>query len=153
LLALARAGRAELDESVQPVDLRQLARDVVAQFAPQAHRGGRELALAADASLVVDGHPVLLELALRNLVENSLSHTPPGTQVEVEVDVAQRCIRVSDLWPPEAQTLRTDEAGGAALGLGLGHRVVQKIAAIHGARLQREELGGGRVRCHAIVFL
>lgn len=144
LLALARAGRAELDEVMQPVDLRSLAQDVVAQFAPQAHAGGRELALAADGPCTVQGHPVLLEIALRNLVENSLSHTPPGTQVEVQVDAALRRLRVCDLWPqtgaPEAHK------GGAALGLGLGHRVVQKIAAIHGARFERER------RCHAIVF-
>jgi two-component system sensor histidine kinase QseC len=125
---------------------------VVAQFAPQAHRGGRGLALTADTALVVEGHPVLLELALRNLVENSLSHTPPGTHVEVEVDEAQHCIRVCDVWPPDVQSAGPEQADDAALGLRLGHRVVQKIAAIHGAHLQREELGGGRVRCHAIVF-
>lgn len=151
LLALARAGRAEIDEAVQPVDLAHVAREVVAQFAPQAHRGGRDLALAADAPLVLDGHAVLLELALRNLVENSLSHTPPGTQVEVQVDAAARCLRVCDRWPAGVQPRGVD-AGGSALGLGLGHRVVQKIASIHGARFERHQAEGGKLRSHTIAF-
>jgi two-component system sensor histidine kinase QseC len=150
LLALARAGRAELDEAAQPLDAAQVARDVVAQFAPQAHTGGRELALAADGPFMLDGHAVLLELALRNLVENSLSHTPPGTQIEVQVDAVSRCVRVCDRWPAGAAKAAGKD-GRVALGLGLGHRVVQKIAAIHGARFEREEREGGQ-RCHAIVF-
>lgn len=145
LLALARAGRAELDEAAQPLDVAELARGVVAQFGPQAHAGGRDLAFAADGPLRVIGHATLVELALRNLVENSLGHTPRGTVVEVQVDVARRCVQVSDRWPEGAAAPHGGPSLG--LGLGLGHRVVGKVAAIHGARFEREG-----AHCHRLVF-
>jgi two-component system, OmpR family, sensor histidine kinase QseC len=142
LLTLARAQRAELDEAVQPVDLCELARAVVAGFAPQAHEGGRELALVGSEPLVVRGHATLLELALRNLVENSLSHTPRSTVVEVQVDAAACRVQVCDHWPAGVDPAPQ----GPALGLGLGHRVVRKIAQIHGARFERDG------HCHRLVF-
>ncbi|MBT9465588.1 histidine kinase dimerization/phospho-acceptor domain-containing protein [Hydrogenophaga sp.] len=150
LLALARAGRAELDETAEPVDVTELARHVVGDYAPQAHAGGRELSLAADAPLRVSGHRTLLELALRNLVENSLSHTPPGTHVEVCVKSLERCVHVRDRWP--AQAAVSERAEGPALGLGLGHRVVAKVAEIHGASFEAHTGSPLHGRGYGIVF-
>lgn len=150
LLALARASRAELDEAAQAVDVAAIARDVVAAFAPAAHAGGRELSLEAPEPLHVAGHPLLLDLALRNLVENALSHTPPGSQVEVRVDAAARCVEVCD-WLPDGTAVPAPAAQGPSLGLGLGHRVVEKIAAIHQARFERPP-PGARPRCYRIAF-
>jgi two-component system sensor histidine kinase QseC len=154
LLALARASRAELDEAAQAVDLDTLARRVVADYAPEAHAGGRELALASAGAFALSGHPVLLELALRNLVQNALAHTPRGTQVEVELDAAGRWLQVNDDGPQrEASPL--DQAGETALQplrLGLGHRVVEKVAALHGAVFEPDiTLADGR-RCWRIRF-
>ena len=64
------------------------------QEAP-AHAGGRDLGLSSPGPFPLAGHAVLLELAIRNLVENALAHTPPGTQVEVELDPAARWVQVS----------------------------------------------------------
>lgn len=137
LLALARASRVELNESAQQLDLEALARRVVAAFAPAAHAGGRELALESRGPFELTGHAVLLELAVRNLVENALAHTPPGTQVEVELDPAGRWLQVSDDGPARTGSA----AGGAAAGvqplrLGLGHRVIEKVAALHDASFE-----------------
>ena len=151
LLALARTRRAELDEAAAPVDVTELARRIVGQFAPQAHAGGRELAVIADDPLEVVGHEMLLEVALRNLVENSLVHTPPGTQVEILVDSRQRCIEVSDHWPPDHGGAR-QAAAGPALGFGLGHRVVTKIAKIHNASFEPWSGPQGTARRYRIRF-
>lgn len=148
LLALARASRTELDEAAQLVELSALAQRVLAEQAPAALEQGHELALASDGPLQVMGHPVLIELALRNLLENAVHHTPAGTQVEVRVDPQARSLEVSDQPPAGAMT----PAGGRALGLGLGHRVVEKIAAIHGARFEAPEPAAGGGRCYRIVF-
>jgi len=135
LLALARASRAEMDEALEPFDLAEVARQVVAEAAPAADAARHDLGLRADAPFRLRGHPVLLGIALRNLVENAVVHTPPGTRVEVELDAAARIVQVRD---DGALQARADPATGAprALGLGLGHRVVEKVAAIHGATFE-----------------
>lgn len=134
LLALARASRAALDEAAQPLDLDAVARSVVAAYAPAAHAGGRELTLVSTGPFVLSGHAVLLELALRNLVENALAHTPVGTQVDVEIDAARRWLQVADDGRRRTDSVGA-QAGGAGqpLRLGLGLRVVEKVAALHGA--------------------
>lgn len=143
LLTLARASRTDLDEAAQPVDLAALARQLVTDFAPVADESGHALALAADVPLTVVGHAVLLEIALRNLIENALAHTPAGTVVEVRVDADARVLEVRDEPPAEpAQEKRATKLG---LGLGLGQRVVEKIAAVHGAGFRQVDAeGGGR---------
>ena len=153
LLALARTSRAELHETEQALDLDGVARHVVSDFAPDAHAGGRELALSSPGSFPLSGHPVLLELALRNLVQNALAHTPRGTQVEVELDPGRGWLQVCDDGqrhagePGEAASQRVQ-----ALHLGLGHRVVEKVAALHGARFEPEvALADGR-RCWRLQF-
>lgn len=153
LLALARTSRAEFDEAAQPLDLDAVARRVVADFAPEAHASGRELGLASPGPFIVPGHPVLLELALRNLVQNALAHTPPGTQVEVEVDPAARQLQVVD---DGARHAGIPGAGAGTrlqpLRMGLGHRVVEKVAALHGARFEPGvPLDGGR-RAWRLLF-
>lgn len=153
LLALARTSRAELDEAAQPLDLDAVARRVVAEFAPDAHAGGRELGLASPGPFPLSGHPVLLELALRNLVQNALAHTPPGTQVEVELDPAARSLQVSDDGPRHAGL--PGEAASARvqpLRLGLGHRVVEKVAALHGATFEPDVRLPGDRRAWRLLF-
>jgi len=136
LLALARASRAELHEAAQPLDLDALARRVVSEFAPHAHAGGRELGLSSPGPFPLSGHPVLLELALRNLVQNALAHTPRGTQVEVELDPAARALQVADDGQQHGGAPGEAAAPLQPLRLGLGHRVVEKVAALHGATFE-----------------
>lgn len=146
LLAMARAQRAQLEEAARPVELHALARDLVAEFAPAAHASGRSLGLSGQAC-TVQGHQVLLELALRNLLENALSHTPSGTEVDVHVALEGPWIQVCSHEPVHGEPPH----GGAALGLGLGHRVVQKIAEVHGARF--EQLAPApQLRCYRLSF-
>ena len=153
LLALARASRAELNEAAQPLDLEALAQRVVAEFAPAAHAGGRELGLESPGPFPVSGHAVLLELALRNLLENALAHTPPGTQVEVALDPARGWLQVSDDGPARAGNVADGEGGNVrALRLGLGYRVIEKVAALHGARFEPDLLLPGQRRGWRLYF-
>ena len=141
VLALARASQTEMTEAAQPVDVAALARRVVSDFAPQALSRGHSLAYAGPAECTLRGHPVLLELALRNLVENAVSHTPAGTSIDVQLEESGRWLQVRD--DGRAQADAGHGTGASAprlsLGLGLGHRVVEKVAAIHGGALQKIE--------------
>jgi two-component system sensor histidine kinase QseC len=96
LLTLARASHAELSEAAVPLDLVPLAARVLADCAQGAQDGGHELALSGSAAFRLDGHDVLLELALRNLIENALGHAPRGSTVEVPVDAASRWLQVTN---------------------------------------------------------
>jgi hypothetical protein len=96
VLALARASQTEMTEAAQPVDVAALARRVVSDFAPQALSRGHVAGLCGTAECTLRGHPVLLELALRNLVENAVSHTPAGTSIDVQLDESGRWLQVRD---------------------------------------------------------
>ncbi len=154
LLALARASRTEMAEAAQPLDLLEVARQVVGDYAQLALDSGHELALVGEAPFVLTGHAVLLELGLRNLIENALSHTARGTLVEVQLDPAARWLQVCD--NGQAAGANTPAAPGLSLGLGLGlglgHRVVDKIATIHNARFALVPPPAGFGSCYRISF-
>lgn len=146
LLALARASRGELEQLETQVELKGLARDVVAAMAPLAYQRGHELGVSGD-ELVVRGHRGLLEIALRNLLENALAHTPQGTRVEVQVDGAGGWLQVCDTAEPGAAPSRGEDPH-----LGLGHRVVGKVAQTHGAVFAEIDPPAGFGRCYRLTF-
>jgi len=156
LLTLARASRTALATAAQPVDLGALAQQVLADRAEAALAGGHDLALVAEPALTVQGHALLLGLALGNLVDNALAHSDGPTLVEVRLDAAGGRLLVCNGPLPGARTAPGDAAGAARpgpLGLGLGHRVVAKVAAIHGAQFTEVAAPAGFSRCYALQFV
>jgi two-component system sensor histidine kinase QseC len=135
LLDLARAENLD-DQALHPVDLCALGRQVVSDHVPLAHQLGQELALdAPDEPLRVNGRAAMLELALRNLIDNALRHTPPGTQVEVRVarlSGGEVVLSVSD------DGAREGNHRPAGSGMGVGLTLVERIADAHGALLRRD---------------
>ena len=130
LLALARAGRAMLADPPVPVDLAALARQVVAAHAQAAWPRGCSLSVQAPEALGVMGNAVLLELALRNLVENALKHTPHGTQIEVQAGQGPD----GEVWLQVCDDGRRDGAERAAApvdSLHLGHEIVARVLRAH----------------------
>lgn len=155
LLTLARASRTEIVETQQTVDLDKIARTEVAEFGQSALDSGHDLALVSPGPFVLTGHAVLLGLVLRNLVENALSHTPSGTQIEVQLDPHARWLQVCDTaeQATSAPPAKPLEAGPSrALGFGSGHRVVEKIAAIHDAQFDRVAAPPGFTSCYRLSF-
>lgn len=139
---------------MQEVDLDAIARAEVAEFGQAALDSDHELALTSPGPFLLPGHPVLLGLVLRNLIENALSHTPAGTSIEVQLDPQARWLQVCDTagQPGAPGTAPPDAPRHHSLGLGAGHRVIQKIAAIHGARFEEAPAPAGFSRCYRVVF-
>ena len=155
LLALARASHTALAEAATPVDLDTLARQVLAEGAPAALATGHELALVSEGSFVVDGHALLLLLALRNLVDNAVAHTPPGTLVELRLLAEHGLLQVCDGPLDSTAALSSLWATGqpaGVLGLGLGHRVINKVAAIHQADFGAVTPPTGFLHCYQLRF-
>jgi two-component system sensor histidine kinase QseC len=137
LLDLARAQSLTGDQS-ESVDLCALALRVVSEHAALAHELGQDIALEApEQALALPGQATLLELALRNLVDNALRHNPAGTYVEVRVardGAGQVTLSVSDDGG-EFSAARTADPDS---GLGIGLTLVDRIAQSQGARLLRD---------------
>jgi signal transduction histidine kinase len=123
-------------------DLAAIARDVAAALAPLALARGRSLALAgAEAPVWVRGVAAPVAQAVRNLVENAIKHSPPGTIVDIRVTPTGAAL-VRDRGPgiPEAERAhvfkrfwRKDR--NAEDGAGLGLAIAAKIVEAHGGHL------------------
>ena len=89
-----------------------------------------KIAVAGPATLPLQGHPLLLELALRNLLDNAIKHTPPGTQIEVQLGcgVEGPWLQVCDNGGRDAP-----QASPAVDSLRLGHEIIARVAEVHGA--------------------
>ena len=149
LLALARAGRAMLAEPPVPVDLAALARQVVAAHAQAAWQRDCTLSVQAPEALWVQGNAVLLEMALRNLVENALKHTPQGTQIEVQAGQSAQ----GEVWLQVCDDGRRN-AGETVPppvdSLHLGHEIVARVMRAHQGRFAQAEAPAGFTTCYRL---
>jgi signal transduction histidine kinase len=162
LLSLARLDEAGAATRREPVDLGQLAEQVVAGY---AH--ARVPVSASTAPLTVDGDPDALRRVLVNLVDNAIRYAE--TAVTVTVQAGDRkggpvaIVTVVDDGPgiPEAersrvfdrfyrlQESRSRETGGTGLGL----PIVRDIVRNHGGRVRLADRADGRHGLRAVVLL
>jgi two-component system OmpR family sensor kinase len=154
LLALAREeGERAPEAQWQRIELRDLARQAVADVLPQAQAKRIDIGLVTPDPVWVRGQPEPLHILLRNLLDNAVKYSPEGGQVDVSIsDGAQPRLTVEDSGPgiPEAEHERVFDrfyrvAGSEGAGSGLGLAIVQTIAKRHGANVQlsrSSRLGG-----------
>ncbi|HZM36800.1 MAG TPA: ATP-binding protein [Burkholderiales bacterium] len=142
MLTLARLESGQPQGAMQRVELRALAREVAAELAPRALHKHIELALEEGPPTEVSGHPGLLTVLLRNLVDNAVRYTPAGGSVWVGVR-APATLEVRDSGPgvPAAELPRLGErfhrlAPQGEAGSGLGLSIVLRIAELHGAHVR-----------------
>ena len=145
-IALAESG-APL-ASPAPVDVSELAEEMVELFEPVARERGLTLAGRADHAVVVEGNRQLLAQLITNLLENALKYVPSGGRIDVAVkrlaDRAQLVISDNGPGMPEEERQRAGQPFarvGQRSGLegsGLGLSLVSAIARLHRARLTLE---------------
>ncbi|MDZ7812346.1 MAG: ATP-binding protein [Ideonella sp.] len=156
LLTLSRleaAGKAGLVS----LDLAHVAQRVLAQAAPQALAKNQQLSLQVGEGSDDEGAPLppvpvqgleaLLEVLLRNLVDNAIRYAPAGAQVQVQLQPlpsgALLCVDDSGPGMGEADIARLGERffrvlGTEQSGSGLGWSIVRRIAALHRAEVTVE---------------
>jgi two-component system sensor histidine kinase QseC len=158
LLALARASHADLQQQMQGLDLAALARQVVAGYAQASWESGHQLSVQgqgeSEGRLEVPAHPLLLELALRNLIDNALQHTPRGTFVCVQWghDSAGAWLQVCDDGTVTAGAAGEVRASRSAERLGLGHKIVERVMDAHGGSFARVPASMPFTCCYRLFF-
>ena len=144
LLDIAELETFSIDPA-EKADLRAICAEVAEFAAPLALAKGKNIALSgSDASVWVNGNPEMLSRAIRNLVENAINYSPPGTTVEIVVE-SNGMVRVLDEGPgikeDERELIfqrfwRRDRRRTGNAGLGLS--IVQRIADTHAATISVE---------------
>ncbi|MDW5595386.1 HAMP domain-containing sensor histidine kinase [Conexibacter stalactiti] len=154
LLARADAGRVVPH---RPTDLAQTLVEVAAELEPLAQSADHELSVdTGPGEVLVSGERDELHRLALNLIENSLRHTPPGTNVHaalahVEDEVI---LVVQDDGPGIAPELRErlferfvrGSGDGGPSGSGLGLSIVRAVARSHGGDVTVDETPGGGAR-------
>jgi two-component system, OmpR family, sensor histidine kinase QseC len=144
MLTLARMETASL-ATAGPQDLAAAAWRVAADLAPSALARQQLLQLNVKTPCKVLADPTLLDMLLRNLIDNALRYSPNGSRVRVTgfAQEGQAVLQVADSgpgMPPEAieQLGRRfyRELGTGQSGSGLGWSIVKRIAEVSGAQLQ-----------------
>ncbi|MDC7717987.1 ATP-binding protein [Vogesella sp. DC21W] len=139
LLALSRLEQQQT-LPFAPLSWPAIAEQAMAEVAAAATQRGTRLCLQLDGhGPLADGDASLLQLLLRNLLDNAVRYSPPGSQVALQIGPQQ--IQVLDNGPGIAaeHLARIGErfyrpAGQDASGSGLGLSIVGRIASLH--RLQ-----------------
>jgi signal transduction histidine kinase len=145
LLDLSRLDAGSLDVEREPVPLRALANQIVFEFAAAAARRDSTLEVAVpdaprDVEAICDQQRVAQ--ILRVLIDNALTHTPPGTHIGVRTGVDARArgkvarIEVIDDGPGIKrrelshvfERFHTGDSGrGSGLGLAIARELAQRM--------------------------
>lgn len=152
LLALAHS---EANEGTTHAlfDLAELAREATAEFVAAAARRRVDLGFeGTEQAIPVRGNAVLVQEAMKNLLENALKFTPEGGTVTAAVRAFPPTFSVADSGPgiPEAELpfifkrFHRAPESSTAEGSGLGLAIVQEVARKHGAVVTagKSALGG-----------
>lgn len=148
LLMLARLDHTELDFHPEPCDLSSLVRDAASKQVVRLH--------LPEAPVIALAIPALIDIALRNLLDNAVKHGSGEVLIEVGRDGNVAWIAVED----DGAGIIADSAGQvfepffraktvSASGAGLGLSIVARIATVHGGSALSEipvHLKGGRIK-------
>ena len=147
LLELASLESGEVGEIRHDFDLVRCV-GLLAEHALEAESGGRSIAVEAPDALLLATRPRLWEVALRNLLDNAMSHSPPGSRITVRLGPDGDGARVEFANPCSALeeedvarcTRRLWSGGGSTDGghHGLGLSLVEAAAAKLGHRFAVE---------------
>ncbi|MEO6084921.1 MAG: HAMP domain-containing sensor histidine kinase [Umezawaea sp.] len=144
LLARARVRNGTRAMEWLPLRLDQLVEEVVGEQISDGRTVDVDL-----RPTIVEGDPVLLAQALRNLVDNAVKHgAREDGQVRVEVKVAGGTVTVSDRGPgidvADRDRVFDQWVTGSSTGTGIGLAIVRWVADLHrgSARVVDSPLGG-----------
>jgi signal transduction histidine kinase len=119
LLQLARVSQAEVNKV--PVILSELARDVFAEVASATP--GRSVKVGIEEGLAAEGDPVLLRVALQNLLENAWKYS--GQRADAEIAFGALAL-------PDGQLAYFVRDNGSGFDMAQAGRLFQPFVRLHG---------------------
>lgn len=132
--------------NIAPIDWLTLSDNVLSHVNRQAREKHSQLKrdiipTTPEQILPLIGNATLLELLLRNLLDNAIRYTPAGSTIHLQLAQQAICVIDNGHGVTEADLARLTErfyrpAGQSVPGSGLGLSIVQRIAELHGLTLQ-----------------
>ncbi|MBA5236426.1 two-component system sensor histidine kinase QseC [Pectobacterium aroidearum] len=141
LLTLSRLDAESSPEGMQPIQFNDLLQQAVIAHYHKAQTTGIELTLdLPDTPVIRQGHPLLLTLLVRNLLDNAIRYSNPGGTVSLTL--TENSFKVADNGPGISNEAleRIGERfyrppGQEKSGSGLGISIVNNIAKLHQMRV------------------
>jgi len=160
LLTLARL-EPENFQANETCELQSVAKQVVAELAPDAVAKNVELQLFAEQEVNIQGVAALVGILVRNLVDNAVRYSPGDSTVQIRIDSTTDAavLSVCDQGPgiPEAEKARIWDRfyrvlGSGETGSGLGLSIVRQIADLHHAEIETAQGDNGKGLCVIVKF-
>ncbi len=144
--------------SKERCNLEQLLMQIIAELEPNAYQRQIELFFVHKQSFFVEANAALIEILIRNLIDNAIKYTPSGGKIQINLESANNVpqFQIEDSGPGIAEAdyekvfkrfYRNIETASKVEGSGLGFSIVQRIVALHEAKINLEvsQFGGLRV--------
>ncbi|MGY5955382.1 quorum sensing histidine kinase QseC [Kosakonia sp. BK9b] len=137
LLTLSRLDSLNNLDDIETVPLAALLQSAVMDSYLPAQQSGIEVRLHLHvASVSRQAQPLLLSLLVRNLLDNAIRYSPPGSTVDVTQDANGFSVRDNGPGISDEALARVGERfyrppGQTETGSGLGLSIVQRIARLH----------------------
>lgn len=128
----------------QDIDLVDLVQELVLRLTPIAEMQDVDLLMRGDEKVDFSGDPILLQNAIRNLIDNALKYSPSEGFIEISIKSAPEthieiCDQGPGFPPDEINDLTARFARGknaaAIIGSGLGLTIAKDVAEAHGGTI------------------
>lgn len=155
LLSLARAEERGTQLVLSPVDIARVARDIIAERAPQAVAAGIDIGFdaASPGEVMALGESLLLQEVITNLVDNAIRYNTRGGHVSVRAGIIGDVphVDVEDDGPGLGARERTVvfrrfarlKRDGGRAGSGLGLAIVQTLVTKMGGQIEMPQKPDG----------
>jgi signal transduction histidine kinase/CheY-like chemotaxis protein len=165
LLEVSRISRGVIELQRRRLDLAAVVADAVEASRPSIEHGGHALTVTLPPEPVcVEGDAMRLAQVLSNLLNNAARYTDPGGRIalalrqasgEAVVEVSDSGIgiapeKLADLFTMFGQIDRRDPRSQGGLGIGLA--LAQRLAQMHGGRVEAASEGPGRGSLFTLVL-
>jgi two-component system sensor histidine kinase TctE len=134
------------------VDLVELLHELVIRLTPVAQMKDIDLVITGEKQAQASGDAILLQNALRNLIDNALKYSPVESEISINVTAHPRpsiviCDQGPGFPPDEIDDLTSRFSRGnnakETIGSGLGLTIAKDVAEAHGGTLTLSNLSGG----------